>query len=404
MSAAHAQIFALGSQRQASELATEIQLPVTNVSDSDDGVHPRASIDIAEEIVAKIDSSSIAGICPGRGTVAGGIASIADGWRRAANRRENLSSVWIGPNFLDASVFEDKLTGADRMVEAGLPVVPYCAQARQVAAYPAVLKDRRGTGGSGMRLINDDAEARAGERLFSADGRLPIFNALRRGVETSLEAIVLPSGHVLPIAAVVKEECDQRLIHADWKLKLALPLDSYQPGRRLLDRFVAAFPDIRGYISIEVIADGVADPEVIEVATRRTGNYPLSMAVSGATVSRALAAALQSRPAPRDFNTSTPGTAVGIALAISEPSFNGRPDLDLLPRPLMIAVDDLGALPGAEKTGAPARVRLGYRTSTYGRFEVDTVGRVLHNPLLAERLRRLIAAASASGFLIPDRT
>jgi acetyl-CoA carboxylase, biotin carboxylase subunit len=90
---------------------------------------------------------------------------------------EESGLIFIGPPASAVEAMGDKTQARQRMVAAGVPVVPGtktalvdAAEARQVAAevgYPVLLKASAGGGGKGMRIVQEESEI---ERAFQAAG------------------------------------------------------------------------------------------------------------------------------------------------------------------------------------------------------------------------------------------
>jgi hypothetical protein len=227
-------------------------------------------------------------------------------------------------------------------------------------------------------------------------GQSPLYTALREGLEVSVEALVLPD-RVVHLANVFKEMCDSRLVHADWKIKLALPVETYAPAAKLLLGFVEAFPDVYGYVSIEGIVAGPGGQiEVLEVATRRTGNFALSDAVAGTGRSDLAIHALLTGAGPEPAPIPGAPSAVGISL-VPPP---GRDDvagrLREHPHLVDLSVDRTAELPGAPSS-APSRLRTAFRSTSVGREETAFVAAATGDDALLDRHDRLIASLSDVG-------
>lgn len=386
-------IIVIGSERQASQLASEIgDLTVRVIRESNDGRTPRDVGSIVGELQSSFEGEHGGScICLGRGTVSGGIEVAASAWAVfSQNARRNL--VWIGPTVSAAATFENKLTGLRELARRDLPVVSFCEQSDDIKSFPAVIKACKLTGGVGMRLVTTLEEAAASlAELASMHGAI-LFNELRTGLEVSIEALVLPGGVVQPMACVFKEECGRSLTHADWKVKIAVPLRAFPAGEALLLQFTRAFPEVLGYVSIEsIVSSDSGIPEIIEVATRRTGNYALSMAVGiEQEVTGALTHALGLPVVKHVKGRNLPG-GVGLGLALPMPATAfAEEEAEDLGEMVLSSVDVLGELPGSAGSERVQRLRLGFRALTDGTEEVEAVSRRFGQWALVDRHRLLI--------------
>jgi hypothetical protein len=199
------------------------------------------------------------------------------------------------------------------------------------------------------------------------------------------------------LANVFKETCDSRLIHADWKIKLALPVEAFEPAASLLQRFVTAFPDVHGYVSIEgIVAAPGREIEVLEVATRRTGNFSLSDAVAGRGNSDLAIHGLLTGVSPGPGQD--PGSPSAIGMSLTSP--DGRDDLAERLRGhahlVDLRVDRLADLPGASSS-APTRLRTAFRSASLGRDEISFVAGAIGDGSLVRRYDRLVASLAELG-------
>jgi hypothetical protein len=391
----------LGSARQAEELFTTLRRAgarygLHHVNESDAAGRARSVVDMVAELRDRLRQpvTRVAGISLGRGTVSHGIAAAAECWSRyRAETGLDGHLPWVGPSGAAAAVFEDKLLAMRALSRAGIATVPWATEPTdERLTWPLAVKARGLTGGAGIFLADTVAAAAECAGRIQRLGQAPIFTTLREGLEVSVEALILP-GRVVPLANVFKEMCDSRLVHADWKIKLALPVEGFGPAARLLRRFMGAFPDVLGYVSIEgiIAADG-GEIEVLEVATRRTGNFPLSDAVAGAGNSDLTIHALVTGDDPGPAARAS-GAASAVGLSLSLPS--GRDDVaDRLRSHRHLAdqrLDRLAELPGASSS-APTRLRAAFRSTTLGRDETAFVAEAMVDDALMTRYDRLTAS------------
>lgn len=391
----------LGSARQADELFTTLRRAgarygMHHVSESDAAGRARPAAEMVAELRDRLrrPAARVAGVSLGRGTVSHGIAAAADCWSRyRADTGLDRHLPWVGPSRGAAAVFEDKLLAMRALSQAGIATVPWATEPTdQRLTWPLAVKACGLTGGAGIFLADTPAAAAECAGRIQRLGQAPIYTTLREGLEVSVEALILP-GRVVTLANVFKEMCDSRLVHADWKIKLALPVEGFGPAERLLQRFVDAFPDVHGYVSIEgIIAGEGGEIEVLEVATRRTGNFPLSDTVVGAGNSDLMIHALltgdEPEPAARAAGA---GSAVGLSLSAPP----GRDDVaDRLrshPHLADLRIDRLAELPGAPPS-APPRLRAAFRSTTLGRDETASVAESMMDDALLRRYDRLVAS------------
>jgi hypothetical protein len=400
----------LGSARQANELFASLRragatYTMCQVSEADEAGRARSGAAMLADLRDRLaePATQVAGLSLGRGTVSQGIAATADCWSRyRARAGAGRHLLWLGPSFATATAFEDKLLAMRALSQAGIATVPWSTEPTDKRlAWPLAVKACGLTGGAGIYLADNEASARGRADQIRELGQAPLYTTLREGLELSVEALVLPD-RVVHLANVFKEACDSRLVHADWKIKLALPVEAYAPAAKLLLSFVAAFPDVHGYVSIEGIVTGPGGQiEVLEVATRRTGNFALSDTVAGTGNSdlaiHALLTGASRGPAP------TPGALSAVGVSLVPPA--GRDDiaerLREHPHFVDLRVDPIADLPGAPSS-APSRLRTAFRSTSVGREETAFVTAVIGDDALLDRHHRLIASLSDLGVALVD--
>jgi ATP-grasp domain len=218
----------------------------------------------------------------GRASRPGEVWRIAGAWQRDA-RQMPYPPQLFGPSPSAAEILDDKWATHVAVAAAGVATVPtYLTTLSRLfaddAPSPLVVKIRNGTGGAGVVAGDSAAACAILLRPLVASDEPVLACQFVDGLEMSVKVLV--ADEVLPVAVVVKERTRIPVVHGDWKVKVAVPLE---PGSALHDvaARVAAATGARGFLSVEGVLDSATGGFVVsEVAGRRTGSFSIADAVS----------------------------------------------------------------------------------------------------------------------------
>jgi acetyl-CoA carboxylase biotin carboxylase subunit len=204
--------------------------------------------------------------------------------------------VFIGPSPEVIREMGLKVASRDRMIAAGVPVVPGCGEihdletARKAAAeigYPILVKASAGGGGRGMRRVEDEGELPAAiERAASeaaeafGDGALYLEKLLSNPRHIEIQVMADSAGHVVHLG---ERECSIQRRHQ--KLLEEAPAHEMSPERRsaMGDAATRAARSV-GYVgagTCEFLLDAGGDFYFLEMNTRIQVEHPVTEAITG---------------------------------------------------------------------------------------------------------------------------
>jgi predicted ATP-grasp superfamily ATP-dependent carboligase len=217
-----------------------------------------------------------------------------------ADRCEIVESVGgrlISPSTQVVQIAADKQATAELLTQRGVPtpqgavIQPGSVTIPSHITFPAVLKPVDGCGSEGVRLIRDPPE------LFEAATDRPMrLEEFVPGLAASVAVLAGPSGcHALP-ACQQRLSKDSRFSYLGGRLPLSAALD--RRARRLAQAAIAALPQPRGYIGVDMVfgeADNGSGDRVIEINPRLTTSYVGLRAVSQSNLASAMLAVAAGR-------------------------------------------------------------------------------------------------------------
>jgi len=204
--------------------------------------------------------------------------------------------VFIGPSPEVIREMGLKVASRNRMIAAGVPVVPGCGEihdletARKAAVeigYPILVKASAGGGGRGMRRVDDEGElAAAIERAASeaaeafGDGAIYLEKLLLNPRHIEIQVMADSAGHVVHLG---ERECSIQRRHQ--KLLEESPAHQMSPERRSA-MGAAATRAARsvGYVgagTCEFLLDAGGDFYFLEMNTRIQVEHPVTEAITG---------------------------------------------------------------------------------------------------------------------------
>jgi predicted ATP-grasp superfamily ATP-dependent carboligase len=205
---------------------------------------------------------------------------------------ESVGGRLISPSTQVVQIAADKQATAELLTQRGVPTPPGAVIAPgrggipSRITFPAVLKPVDGCGSEGVRLIRDPAE------LFEVAIDRPMrLEEFVPGVAASVAVLAGSAGcHALP-ACQQRLSKDGRFSYLGGRLPLSAALD--RRSRQLAQAAIAALPEPRGYIGVDMVlgeADNGSGDRVIEINPRLTTSYVGLRAASQTNLASAMLA------------------------------------------------------------------------------------------------------------------
>ncbi len=181
----------------------------------------------------------------------------------------------LGPRLELVRLASDKQATAEHLAKVGVPVprgavLPSRGSWPDNLSFPVVLKPRDGAGSQGLRLLR----APLGDDAWPVDQARWRVEEYRAGLAVSVAVLCGPAGHVTLAPCVQNLASDGTFQYQGG----ALPLDDALAARaaRLASKTVAALPQPRGYLGIDMVLGELPDGRddvVIEINPRLTTSY-----------------------------------------------------------------------------------------------------------------------------------
>ena len=236
---------------------------------------------------------------------AGGAGAIHPGYGFLAENAEfarrvaDAGLVFVGPTAAAIEAMGDKTRARERMIAAGVPVVPgsetvetadEALEAAERVGYPIMIKAAAGGGGKGMRLARDPDELRAGhERAVReagqafGDGRVYLERFLERPRHIEIQ-VLADADRAIHLG---ERECSVQRRHQ--KLIEEAPSVAIDPGTRGRMGDVACRAaravDYRGVGTVEFLFED-GDFYFLEMNTRIQVEHPVTELVTGVDLVR----------------------------------------------------------------------------------------------------------------------
>jgi tyramine---L-glutamate ligase len=196
--------------------------------------------------------------------------------RRAAGSGSRL----LGAEIEAVRLAGDKLALSERLLEAGVPVIPLepvelDRELPPSLALPAVLKPRLGAGSSFTYLLKDRAGAETTLDRARREGapREMVAGPFARGRPASVSLLAGPRALVPLLAGEQVLSADGRFHYLGGRMPLPGPLAAR--AVRLAERAAAAVPGLLGFSGVDlVLGEAPGEPDVVvEVNPRLTTSY-----------------------------------------------------------------------------------------------------------------------------------
>jgi acetyl-CoA carboxylase biotin carboxylase subunit len=278
---------------------------------------------------------------------------------------------FIGPSPEAIEAMGDKVAARERMIAAGVPVVPGTAEPIETDAevervakeigFPIMLKAAAGGGGKGMRLVTETGAlsaalrgARSEAKSAFGDDRVYVEKAILRPRHVEVQVLGDTHGDVIHL---YERECSIQRRHQkviEESPSLAIDAATREEMGRVAVQAARAV-DYVGAGTIEFLVDQDRNFYFLEMNTRIQVEHAITEAVTGIDLVRAQIEIAAGRPLPvRQEQVSQRGWAIECRIYAEDPLNNFLPApgrIETLQVPTGIGVrDDSGVYEGFEVT------------------------------------------------------
>lgn len=260
---------------------------------------------------------------------------------------ESNNITFIGPNKESMYILGDKTRARQRMMEAGVPVVPgmkdpvkdlndALARAKEIG-YPIMFKASAGGGGKGMRLINDEEEFKTSYDLAKGEA-LNAFGDDRMYIE---KAIINPRHVEIQIARdkhgnaihMFERECSiqrrhQKVIEESPSMAINDEV-RHKMGEAAIKAVEASNYDSVG--TVEFLVDKDMNFYFLEVNTRLQVEHPVTEMVTGLDIVKIQIGIAEGKPLThRQEDIHQVGHAIECRIYAEDPDKNFMPSPGLI--------------------------------------------------------------------------
>ena len=210
---------------------------------------------------------------------------------------QDAGFIWIGPNPYAITVMGSKTASRQKMVEAGVPVVPGVTEAIPDAkaalaiaediGYPVMLKAAAGGGGKGMREVSQPSELeeafnRAQSEAISAFGNGDIYMEKRVVKPRHVEVQVMADTHG-NVVHLFERDCSIQRRHQKVVEEAPCPVILPEVRRQMTDVAVQAAKAV-DYVGAGTVEFLLADDQsfyFLEMNTRLQVEHPITEMITG---------------------------------------------------------------------------------------------------------------------------
>ncbi|WP_035588491.1 acetyl-CoA carboxylase biotin carboxylase subunit [Hippea jasoniae] len=295
---------------------------------------------------------------------------------------EEAGITFIGPNTESMYILGDKTRARQRMIEAGVPVVPgtkdpvesleHALKVAEEVGYPIMFKASAGGGGKGMRLIRSPEEFKEvydlakGEALNAfGDDRMYIEKAIEKPRHVEIQIARDKHGNAIHL---FERECSiqrrhQKVIEESPSMAINDEV-RHKMGEAAIKAVAAADYDSVG--TVEFLVDKDMNFYFLEVNTRLQVEHPVTELVTGIDIVKLQIEIAEGKPIPfKQEDIKQTGHAIECRIYAEDP------DNNFMPSPGMIT--------GLRMPGGPG-VRVD--SGVYSRGEVP----MFYDPMVAKLL------------------
>ena len=255
---------------------------------------------------------------------------------------EDAGITFIGPNTESMYILGDKTRARQRMIEAGVPVVPgtkdpvenleHALRVAEEVGYPIMFKASAGGGGKGMRLIRSPEEFREVYDLAKGEAK-NAFGDDRMYIE---KAIIKPRHVEMQIARdkygnsihMFERECSiqrrhQKVIEESPSIAISEEV-RHKMGEAAIKAITASNYDSVG--TVEFLVDKDMNFYFLEVNTRLQVEHPVSEMVTGIDIVKLQIEIAEGKPIPyKQEDIKQIGHAIECRIYAEDPDNNFMP-------------------------------------------------------------------------------
>lgn len=264
-----------------------------------------------------------------------------------SDRCKSEGIIFIGPSSDVISVMGDKISARNKMIEAGVSIVPGTkepvtddAEAKRVIleiGLPVMIKASAGGGGKGMRLVQKETEimsalrgARSEAKAAFGDDAVYIEKYISSPHHIEFQVLGDMHGNVVHL---FERECSVQRRHQKVVEETPSPLMTPELRKKMGDQAVLAAKSVNyvGAGTIEFLADDDHNYYFLEMNTRLQVEHPITERVVGVDLVKAQIEIASGMPLPfKQEDLKQHGHAIEVRIYAEDPDNNFMPSPGLI--------------------------------------------------------------------------